>query len=69
MDKQQVEQLVIGLNKFHWDNDYRAFCETLDFNPETQYSEEKWNQFLELITALGKFDINSLCKMIGKGLE
>ena len=69
MDQKQVEYLVTGLNKFHWNNDYRAFCETLNFNPETQYSEEKWNQFLELITALGKFDINSLCKMIGKGLE
>ncbi|MEO1559122.1 MAG: hypothetical protein AAFS12_05630 [Cyanobacteria bacterium J06632_19] len=32
MNKEQIEKLIAGLNKFHWHNDYQAFCNTLDFN-------------------------------------
>lgn len=69
MDTQQIEQFVTGLNKFHWHNDYRAFCNTLSFNPEDKYSEEKWHQFLELIRVLQKFDNNSLTKIVNQGLN
>ena len=69
MDKAQIEQFVTGLNKFHWNNDYQAFCNTLKFNPEDKYSEGKWYQFLELIRALQKFDHNSLAEMVNEGLK
>lgn len=69
MDKEQIEQFIAGLNKFHWHNDYRAFCTVLEFNPEDKYSEEKWHQFLQLIGALEKFDNNSLTKMVNQGLS
>lgn len=69
MNKEQIEQFVTGLNKFHWHNDYRAFCATLGFNSEHKYSEQKWHQFLSLIGALEKFDSNSLVKMVNQGLN
>lgn len=69
MDTQHIKQFITGLNKFHWHNDYRAFCNTLSFNPEDKYSEEKWHQFLELVRALQKFDNNSLTKIINDGLN
>ncbi|MGB3651201.1 MAG: hypothetical protein WBA41_08320 [Rivularia sp. (in: cyanobacteria)] len=69
MDKEQIEQFITGLNKFHWHNDYRAFCATLEFNPEDKYSEDKWHQFLELIKTLQKFDNDSLVKMVNEGLS
>lgn len=69
MNKEQIEQFIIGLNKFHWHNDYRAFCNTLEFNPEDKYAEDKWNQFLNLIHALQKFDNDSLAKMANEGLN
>jgi hypothetical protein len=69
MNKEQIEQLVTGLKKFHWHNDYRAFCTTLVFNPEDKYSEQKWHQFLQLIGALEKFDNNSLTKIVNQGLN
>lgn len=69
MNKEQIEKLIAGLNKFHWHNDYQAFCNTLDFNPEDKYSEEKWQQFLDLIRAFQKFDNNSLTKIVNQGLS
>lgn len=69
MNKEQIEQFITGLNKLHWYNDYRAFCATLEFNPEDKYSEDKWHQFLELIRTLQKFDNNSLVKIVNKGLN
>ncbi len=68
MNEEQIEQFITRLNKFHWHNDYKAFCHILSF-PEDTYSYEKWHQFLELIRVLQKFDNNSLAKMVNQGLN
>ena len=41
MDKEQIEQFITGLNKYHWHNHYRVFCTNLELNPKDKYSEEK----------------------------
>jgi hypothetical protein len=60
-------KLVIeALGGFHWRCDYLKFCEVLGFEP-SDYAEEKYTQFQELISNINKFDLQSMTKLVQEG--
>ncbi len=62
-------KLVIeGISSFHWKADYIKFCEILDFEP-SDYAEQKWSEFNELVSNLNGFDLDSLIKIVKAGKQ
>jgi hypothetical protein len=61
-----VESFTSALNNFNWRADYFKFCEVLGFTLDG-YSEEKYQQFRELVSYLDCFDKEAIAKMIEAG--
>jgi hypothetical protein len=59
-------EFLTAINSFAWKADYVKFCEVLGFNADS-YSEEKYQQFRELINYLNCFDAESITKIIDAG--
>ncbi len=60
--------VVEALGGFHWRCDYFKFCEILGFEP-SDYAEQKYQEFQELISYLNKFDLPSITKIVQEGTE
>ncbi len=58
--------VVEALGSFHWRCDYIKFCEVLGFEP-SDYAEEKYSEFQELISNMNKFDLESMTKLVQEG--
>lgn len=61
-----TQEFLESINSFAWKADYTKFCETLGFNTDS-YSEEKYQQFRELINHLNCFDAELIAKIIEAG--
>jgi hypothetical protein len=69
LEVQKATKLVVeALGGFHWRCDYLKFCEILDFEP-SDYAEQKYQEFQELISYLNKFDLQSITKIVQEGTE
>jgi hypothetical protein len=65
---EKATKIVIeALGGFHWRGDYFKFCEVLGFEP-SEYAEEKYSQFQELISNLNNFDLESITKIVQEGI-
>ncbi len=61
---QKATKLVVeALGGFHWLGGYIKFCEVFGFEP-SDYAEEKYSQFQELISNLKKLDLQSIIKLV-----
>ena len=64
---EEATKLVVeALGGFHWRCDYLKFCEVLGFEP-SDYAEEKYSEFQELISNLNKFDLQAITKLVEEG--
>jgi hypothetical protein len=69
LEVQKATKLVVeALGGFHWRCDYLKFCEILGFEP-SDYAEQKYQEFQELISYLNKFDLPSITKIVQEGTE
>lgn len=68
MDSTEIQRFVTAVSTFAWENDYRQFCQICGFR-EDFYSEEKWQELKELNRLLGKFDANTITKIVRSGLK
>ncbi len=69
LEVQKATKLVVeALGGFHWRCDYLKFCEVLGFEP-SDYAEDKYREFQELISYLNKFDLQSITKIVQEGTE
>ncbi|MBD2342219.1 hypothetical protein H6G64_35460 [Calothrix sp. FACHB-156] len=59
-------EFLEAINSFAWKADYIKFCEVLGFSQDS-YSEEKYQQFRELISYLNCFDAESIAKILAAG--
>lgn len=68
MDNAEVQKFIRAISTFAWENDYSQFCQVCGFR-EDFYSEEKWQEFKELNRLFGRFDNNTMTKIIRTGLK
>ncbi|MFN6570624.1 hypothetical protein [Dendronalium sp. ChiSLP03b] len=54
------------LGNFHWNSDYFKFCSVMGWEP-SDYAEDKWRRFEELISTLNEFDDKSTARMLEAG--
>jgi hypothetical protein len=68
---ERATKLVVeALGGFYWrgDCDYIKFCEVVGFEPSKE-AEEKYSQLQALINNLNKFDLQSITKLVQKGVD
>ena len=64
LTKSEIQKFIIAISSLHWHTDFYQFCQILNFNPDYQYTQEKWQQFQQLNKALNYFDLDCLTKMV-----
>lgn len=65
----EATKLVVeAIGSFHWKSDYMKFCEVLGFEP-SDYAEEKWKEFHDLVSNFNSFDLESLTKIVRAGTD
>lgn len=69
MTNQQIEQFCMGLGSFAWNNNFEQFCQLCGFNPDHQYSMEKFKKLSELNQLLSQFDNEIMTKIVRAGLK
>ncbi|KAB8333836.1 hypothetical protein DP113_34625 (plasmid) [Brasilonema octagenarum UFV-E1] len=67
MDNQKINYLLEGICTFHWNADFKKFCEVCNFDPNHAYSHEKWQHWQQLVSSIKAFDQNILAKLIEAG--
>ncbi len=55
-----------GIQGFHWKADFIKFCEVLGLEP-SDYADQKYRAFQELVEQLNEFEVEALAKMINWG--
>jgi hypothetical protein len=50
----EIEQFCTALSTWHWHNNYEQFCQLLDFLPESNYAQEKWQTWKSLISLFNR---------------
>lgn len=61
-----AQSFVEGIQAFHWKADFVKFCEVLDIEA-SDYADQKYRAFQELVERLNEFDSQTLDKMIDWG--
>jgi hypothetical protein len=60
----EIEQFCTALSTWHWHNNYEQFCQLLDFLPESNYAQEKWQTWKSLISLFNQFSPQTLYQII-----
>ncbi len=55
-----------GIRRIPLAGDYLKFCEVLGFEP-SDYAEDKYREFQDLISNLNKFDLQAITKVVEEG--
>lgn len=67
MNEEQLNYIITGIMTFHWKTTFEQFCTICGFDPNYAYSEEKWQQWQQLISGLKSFDQETLAKLVEAG--
>lgn len=67
MNEEQINYVITGIITFHWKGDFNKFCTICGFSPNHTYSQEKWQQWQQLVSGLKSFDQEILTKLVEAG--
>ncbi|GJD23015.1 hypothetical protein RIVM261_079710 [Rivularia sp. IAM M-261] len=67
MNEEQISHIITGIMTFHWKADFNKFCTICGFDPNYAYSQEKWQQWQQLVSGLKSFDQETLAKLVQAG--